>query len=116
IAVAPPTTAASSINHGIRNSITYVFLYYTQAQTHTGDDITEGKQPLGNRLYRYELTDNKLVNPKLLLDLPATPGAIGNGGKVIVGPDNDVYISICDVGINGQNNKTHNIYNSREPE
>ena len=40
IAVAPPTTAASSINHKIRNSITYVFLYYTQAQTHTGDDIT----------------------------------------------------------------------------
>jgi hypothetical protein len=36
------------------------------------------------------LTDNKLVNPKLLLDLPATPGAIGNGGKVIVGPDNNV--------------------------
>ena len=77
VAVAPLTPATSS-NHGIRNTITYVFLYYTQAQTHTGDDITEGKQPLGNRLYRYELTDNKLVNPKLLLDLPATPGAIGN--------------------------------------
>jgi aldose sugar dehydrogenase len=57
----------------------YVFLYYTQAQTHTGDDITKGKQPLGNRLYRYELSDNnsKLANPKLLLDLPASPGAIG---------------------------------------
>lgn len=32
IAVVPLTTVASS-NHGIRNNITYVFLYYTQAQT-----------------------------------------------------------------------------------
>jgi len=113
VAVAPLTQAASS-NHGIRNTITYVFLYYTQAQTHTGDDITEGKQPLGNRLYRYELTDNKLVNPKLLLDLPATPGAIGNGGKVIVGPDNNVYVAIGDVGINGHNTKAQNAQNGSE--
>jgi glucose/arabinose dehydrogenase len=115
IAVVPRTTVASS-NHGIRNNITYVFLYYTQAQTHTGDDITEGKQPLGNRLYRYELSDNKLVNPKLLLDLPATPGAIGNGGKVIVGPDNNVYVAIGDVGINGHYTKAQNIQNGSEPD
>jgi aldose sugar dehydrogenase len=118
IAVAPfPKTAVSYPNHRDHNSTTaYVFLYYTQAQTHTGDDITEGKQPLGNRVYRYELTDNKLVNPKLLLDLPATPGAIGNGGKVIVGPDNDVYITIGDVGINGHNTKAQNIQNGSEPD
>jgi glucose/arabinose dehydrogenase len=94
----------------------YVFLYYTQAQTHTGDDITEGKQPLGNRLYRYELIDNKLLNPKLLLDLPATPGAIGNGGKVVIGPDNNVYVTIGDVGINGHNTKAQNIQNGSEPD
>src|ERR687886_2793903 len=35
-------------NHNNTTSTTnaYVFLYYTQAQTHTGDDITKGKQPL----------------------------------------------------------------------
>jgi len=96
------STSAISTNHGNHNStVMTFFLYYTQAQTHTGDDITEGKQPLGNRVYRYELIDNKLANPKLLLDLPATPGAIGNGGKVIVGPDKNVYVTIGDVGING---------------
>ena len=116
IAVAPLTTAASSNNHGNRNTTTYVFLYYTQAPTHTGDDITEGKQPLGNRIYRYELTNNNLVNPKLLLDLPATPGAIGNGGKVIVGPDNNVYVTIGDVGINGHSTKAQNIQNGSEPD
>lgn len=118
IAVEPfPKTATSYTNSGDHNSTTaYVFLYYTQAQTNAGDDITEGKQPLGNRVYRYELTDNKLVNPKLLLDLPATPGAIGNGGKVIVGPDKDVYITIGDVGINGHNTKAQNIQNGSEPD
>jgi len=69
---------------------TYVFLYYTEVQGQDGDDITKGKEPLGNRLYRYELVNNKLVNPKLLVDLPAIPGAIGIGGKVMVGPDNNV--------------------------
>ena len=84
------------LKHGNANNTTatYVFLYYTQAPTKDGDDITEGEQPLGNRLYRYELINNKLVNPKLLLDLPAIPGDIGNGGKVIVGPNNNVYISL----------------------
>ena len=85
---------------------------------HTSDDITEGEQPLGNRLYRYELSDNnsKLVNPKLLLDLPAVPGAIGNGGKITIGPDNNVYITIGDVGIKGHNTKAQNIQNGDEPD
>ena len=40
--------------------------------------------PLGNRLYRYELVDNKLVNPKLLIDLPAEPKPNHQGGVVQV--------------------------------
>jgi glucose/arabinose dehydrogenase len=90
---------------------TYVFLYYTEAQGQDGDDITKGKEPLGNRLYRYELINNKLVNPKLLVDLPATPGAIGIGGKVMVGPDNNVYVTIGDVGIDGHDTKAQNVQN-----
>jgi glucose/arabinose dehydrogenase len=45
IAVAPfPKTAISHGSRGDHNSTTaYVFLYYTQAQTNSGDDITEGK-------------------------------------------------------------------------
>src|SRR5918995_5570632 len=33
---------------------TYVFLYYTEAESADREDMTEGKDPLGNRLYRYE--------------------------------------------------------------
>src|SRR5215210_6592540 len=45
---------------------TYVFLYYTEAELADSEDVIEGKAPLGNRLYRYELVNNKLINPVLL--------------------------------------------------
>ena len=56
-----------------------------------------GNDPLGNRLYRYELSNGQLSNPKLLLDLPATPGPNHNGGKVVIGPDKNLYVVIGDV-------------------
>jgi aldose sugar dehydrogenase len=76
---------------------TYVFLYYTEASGGVDNSI-------GNRLYRYELANNQLINPKLLLDLPAIPSNPNsvrfehNGGKLVVGPDNNVYLIIGDVG------------------
>jgi aldose sugar dehydrogenase len=76
---------------------TYVFLYYTETDSADREDIAEGNNPIGNRLYRYELVNDKLVNPKLLLDLPATPGPRHNGGALVIGPDNNLYIPIGDV-------------------
>jgi glucose/arabinose dehydrogenase len=76
----------------------YVFLYYTEAESADAEDITEGKDPIGNRLYRYELVNNKLVNAKLILDLPATPGPRHNGGAIMIGSaDNNLYIPVGDV-------------------
>ena len=108
----------SNHNNNSTTNNAYVFLYYTQAQTSTGDDIAQGKKPLGNRLYRYQLnsSNNKLVNPRLLLDLPATPGAIGNGGKIVLGPDNNIYLTIGNVGINGHNTQAQNIRNGSAPD
>jgi aldose sugar dehydrogenase len=73
----------------------YVFLYYTEAETSGLGNIT--RDPLGNRVYRYELEGKKLVNPKLLLDLPSLPGPRHNAGKMNIGPDHNLYISIGDV-------------------
>src|ERR671915_1055125 len=79
---------------------TYVFLYFTESVQDGNDDCPEddfcnpGNDPLGNRLYRYELVNDKLVNPKLLLDLPATSGPAHNGGAITIGPDNNVYLPI----------------------
>jgi aldose sugar dehydrogenase len=90
---------------------TIVFLYYTEANT-SGIVI-------GNRLYRYELIDNKLVNPLLLLDLPATSTIVGhennhNGGKVVIGPDNNVYLVVGDVG--GRMGNIQNIMRGNSPD
>jgi aldose sugar dehydrogenase len=74
------------------NGPTYVFLYYTKAGGGGG-----GSQSLANVLYRYELLNDQLVNPKLLLNLPALRGPNHDGGKVIIGPDNNVYTVIGDL-------------------
>jgi aldose sugar dehydrogenase len=73
------------------NANPFVFLYYTESEGEDGGD------PIGNRLYRYELINNKLVNPRLLLDLPFLPGPAHNGGVVAIGPDNNVYVTVGDM-------------------
>jgi glucose/arabinose dehydrogenase len=77
-------------------STTYVFLYFTEIDGNDSDD-RKGKQPEGNRVYRYELIDNRLVNPVLLLDLPANPGPRHNGGAIEIGPDQNIYIPVGDI-------------------
>jgi aldose sugar dehydrogenase len=114
----------------------YVFLYYT-GPTHEGNATlystantsskckNQGCQEiqLSNRLYRYEYKDNKLVNPKLLIDIPiylnnrvypTTYAAILNGGhnwyhyqlregvhvggKLVLDHDNNIYLVTGDGG------------------
>ena len=74
----------------------YVFLYFTEIDGKDFDD-RKGKKPEGNRLYRYELVDNKLVNPILLLNIPADPGPRHNGGAIEIGPDKNLYIPVGNI-------------------
>jgi aldose sugar dehydrogenase len=80
-------------------SVTYVFLYYTEdSDKRDGSDECERRnrcekgQPVGHRLYRYELEDNKLINPQLMFDIPPNPGADHIGGVIMVGPDDNIYL------------------------
>jgi glucose/arabinose dehydrogenase len=84
------------------NDQRYVFLYFTESGGgEDGDDWSEGIQPSGTRLYRYNIAQGtgglQLTNGTLLLDLPATPGPRYHGGPVAIGPDNNVYVVIGDL-------------------
>lgn len=96
-------TNQTSVSHN-----PYVFLYYTEAES------AQDKTPIGNRVYRYELEDNKLVNPLLLLDLPAVPGPRHNGGDIAIGPDNNLYVAIGDV--DGHTSESQNIIGGGRPD
>ena len=105
------------------NADAHVFLYYTEAKSEDGTD------PVSNRLYKYQLVNNKLKDSELLLNLLGSPptmtandnnndngdnnnkdhddensgqmsglGANHNGGAVVIGPDNNLYLVIGDVG------------------
>jgi glucose/arabinose dehydrogenase len=60
------------------------------------------------------MDNNQLVNPILLLDLPATPGPRHNGGAVMIGPDNNVYLVIGDV--DGHQTQAQNQESGGEPD
>ena len=75
----------------------YVFLYFTEIQSkREKNSLDKESNPLANRLYRYELIDGILQNPKLLLDLPKTAGPHHSGGAVMVGPDGNIYLPVGD--------------------
>jgi glucose/arabinose dehydrogenase len=94
------------------SSLGYVFLYYTTPPSQNKSEV--------NSVYRYELNNGKLVNPKLLLELPALPGPQHNGGKLTIGPDNNLYIAIGDLGgpfiSNATETKAQNYVNGSDPD
>ncbi len=92
-----------AISNNSKTNSTYVFLYYTEVinknQTNNlnldqNQSSASASEPLQNRVYRYELINNKLVNPKLLAVLPAKEGYMDNGGYLKIGPDNNLYFSV----------------------
>ena len=84
-----------------------VFLYYTES-SQDGDQLR-------NRVYKYQWNDEErlLVNPTLILDLPAFPGPNHDGGKLTIGPDNYLYGVIGDLNHMG---KLQNIVNGPDPD
>jgi glucose/arabinose dehydrogenase len=80
-----------------------VFLYYTE----------EGEEELRNRVYKYQWNGQTLVNPVLLLDLPAGPGTNHQGGKMVLGPDGYLYVVVGELQREGQ---LQNIENGPPPD
>jgi glucose/arabinose dehydrogenase len=72
-----------------------------------------GDQPKGNRLYKYQFKEDKLVKPELLLDLPSSNGSNHIGGVVEIGPDDNIYVSGGDASLQMQ---TSNVKNGSLPD
>ena len=95
------------------NGTSYAFLYYIQLEVTEEDGKTK---KVVNRLYRYDITEGKFTNPKLIFEAytPTLRNSIHNGGKIMVGPDNHIYITTGDfdaprtkqLRTQAQNNKT----------
>jgi glucose/arabinose dehydrogenase len=106
IAISKQTTSAAAGDGSAGQGHTYVFLYYTKPTANP-------RVSAGNHIYRYELINNRLIDPVDLLNLPSNSldplvESNHNGGKVLIGPDNNVYTVIGDVGSHdglAQNNK-----------
>ena len=97
-----------------------IYLFFTESGV--GGDYLDfcpeivdclGDQPKGNRLYKYQFKDNNLVEPELLLDLPASTGSNHIGGVIEIGPDNNIFLSGGDASIEMQ---TSNFKNASLPD
>lgn len=97
------TTKTARENESLNEPETkYVFLFYSESNGKNSQDgndycptvtyCQQNTNPLGNRLYRYELENDKLVNQKLLLDLPSALGSDHIGGVIVLGPDNNIFL------------------------
>jgi glucose/arabinose dehydrogenase len=119
-----------AVSKDYTNDKTFVFLYYTKAPSGYKGDIKEkidydmanstfGHVRECNCLYRYELVGNSLVDPRLLLSLPSYPGGQHHGGKIVKGPDNNIYVVLGEIeGYMDEETKTkaQNYVDGQEPD
>jgi glucose/arabinose dehydrogenase len=82
----------------------YIYLFYTE-KIPDFDNIQclsndcRAHSFVANRLYRYEMEDNSLVDPTLILEIPGSKGNrtfIHLGGALVIGPDNNLYLTTGD--------------------
>ena len=87
-------TAGAASNGVSSPPPTAVFLYFTEQGG--------GEEELRNRVYKYQWNGQSLVNPTLILDLPAGPGTNHQGGKLVMGPDGYLYVVVGEMQRVGQ--------------
>jgi aldose sugar dehydrogenase len=92
------------------NGTSYAFVYIY----HVGVIEDDGATSVVDRLYRYNIIKNKLAEPKLIFEIPSSPKAVHDGGKLMIGPDENVYVTIGD--IDGYRTKAQNIKNGSLPD
>jgi glucose/arabinose dehydrogenase len=111
-------------NDQLSNNNSAIFLYFTQC-TKGMDGTNNGTGDCSNFIYRYKLDtkNNKLIDPRLLLKLPALPGPSHNGGVLEMDKDKNLYVAIGDLQTTafnqnqaGFDTKAQNIINGTPPD
>ncbi len=101
----------------------FVFLSYTYCPKVKAN--VNNTQGCGNYVYRYKFdTENsKLIEPQLILTLPALPGPSHNGGVLELDKDENLYVAIGDLQTTrfnknqtGYDTKAQNIVNGTAPD
>ncbi len=95
LGIAAATGAPGDRNNGTGSrESAFVFLYFTESN---------GVDPIRNKLYRYEWNsgNQSLARETLILDLPAEPSSIHNGGRLEIDKNQHLYAVIGDQNQNG---------------
>jgi glucose/arabinose dehydrogenase len=95
-----------AISRDDNENVKYIFVYYTEMPDRDGSDVN-GTLPVANKLFRYEFDGERLFNGKLLLEIPAKYTDNHNGGSMLIGPDDNLYITVGDQQEPGQQPFTH---------
>jgi aldose sugar dehydrogenase len=93
------------------NGTSYAFVYVYHAEVTEDDD---GITKVVDRLYRYDITNGKFANPKLFFEIPSSPTADHDGGKLMIGPDKNVYVTVGE--IKAYKTKAQNFKNGSLPD
>jgi glucose/arabinose dehydrogenase len=95
---------------------TYIFLFYTEPSDyscHINKSCNKVDTPVVNHLYRYELLYNRLVHPKVILNLSSGPFLVHMGGVMSIGHDNNVYVMTGDGSFGNTTDVDQNILNTQ---
>lgn len=90
-----------------------LFVFVTATGTQSDEQMQEtltsesSSNELRNKVYKYTWDGESLSNPTILLDLPAGPGTNHQGGKVKIGPDNQLYAIVGELQREGQLQNIH---------
>ena len=92
------------------NGTSYAFLYIYHIDVTEGDAITK----VVDRLYRYDITNGKFANPRLIFEILSSHRSEHDGGKLMIGPDKNVYVTIGELF--ERETKAQNIKNGSLPD
>ena len=104
LGISIPDPKLNNSRNDTNGETTEIYLYFTReipknANKFCGANGCENDQRIVNSLYRYDVKYGKLVNPKLLINIPGGSDDIGIehiGGAITTGSDGRIYITSGD--------------------